>query len=252
MADQMARVHTDAPPDFVVTVGDNIYPNGVDSAQDPRWTQVFESVYRGGFWDEVSFYPTLGNHDRLGSPEAQVEYSNFSARWEMPAFYYPIERDVEDVGKVRLLALDTDPIDDKSPDAGAQLRWIAEQADIAARWRIAFGHHPFLSSSYHGGSDDLTQSVLPILRGKVDLFLAGHDHIIELLVVQGLPQAVCGGGAGEDKAYGLQPGSSSVYGFTGGGWCYVRIYRNVMTLDLIDAEGRIRYRHFIRWGARPA
>ena len=246
LADTMARVHAAAPPDLVVTVGDNFYPNGVVGTRDPLWVEVFESVYRGGFWDTVTFHPTLGNHDRRGSPEAQVEYSNVSSRWKMPALYYALDEDVEGVGLVRLFALDTDPIDGEDDDAPAQLDWLAGEISSPAAWRIVFGHHPFLSSSFHGGSDDMIESALPVMGGKVDLYVAGHDHITEMLLVNNLPQGVCGGGAGSDKPYGLQPGSGSLYGFTGGGWCFVRIYRDTMTVDLIDPLGRVRYRHFIR------
>ncbi len=251
VADSMMLVHADAPPDLVITVGDNFYPNGVESTDDPLWDEIFRSVYVGGFWDRVPFFPTLGNHDRRGSPQAQVDFTAVSDRWTMPSFNYAVDRNVPGVGQVRLFALDTDPIDDERPEAETQMEWLAEELERPARWRIAFGHHPFVSSSFHGGSDGMFDLALPIFTGKVDLYLAGHDHITEMLRVNSLPQAVCGSGAGEDKSYGLQPGAGSLYGFTGPGWCFVRIYRDVVTLDLVDITGRVRYRHFILKAAQP-
>lgn len=252
LADTMARVHADDPPDLVITVGDNFYPHGVETTTDPLWEEVFESVYTGSFWDDVPFHPTLGNHDRRRNPQAQVDYSAQSRRWRMPAFYYVVEEELANSEPVFLLALDTDPIDDEEPEAEAQLEWLEAQLARPASWKIAFGHHPFLSSSFHGGSGDMIDLALPVFGDDVDLYLAGHDHITELLLVEGLPQAVCGGGAAEDNAYGLQPGRGSLFGFTGGGWCYLRVYEQVIAIDLLDVAGDVRYRHFVRKDQRAS
>lgn len=246
LAGAMTHVHADAPPDLVITVGDNFYPHGVETTDDPLWEEVFEAVYTGGFWDAVPFYPTLGNHDRRRNPQAQVDYSATSDRWRMPAFYYAVEEAVPGSEAVLLLALDTDPIDDEAPEADAQLEWLEAQLARPARWKIAFGHHTFLSSSFHGGSSDMIDLALPVFGDDVDLYLAGHEHITEMILFEGLPQAVCGGGAGEDNAYGLQPGQGSLFAFTGGGWCYLRIYENAIAIDMIDAGGDVRYRHLVR------
>lgn len=252
LADTMTRVHADSPPDLVITLGDNFYPHGVETTDDPLWEEVFEGVYTGSFWNDVPFYPTLGNHDRRRNPQAQVDYSALSRRWRMPAFYYVVEEELPGSDPIFLFALDTDPIDDEEPEADAQLEWLEAQLARPASWKIAFGHHPFISSSFHGGSSDMIDLALPVFGDDIDLYLAGHDHITEMLLFEGLPQAVCGGGAGEDNAYGLQPGSGSLFGFTGGGWCYMRIYDDVIALDLLDVSGEVRYRHFVRKDQRAS
>eukprot|EP01137_Pigoraptor_chileana_P026138 Opistho-2@96644 len=85
---------------FAVSTGDNIYPFGVsESTRDEALARVFADVYgehealRGMDW-----YATLGNHDCMGDPLAQLERPTQSdsgpnkeqlhPRWKMPSRYY--------------------------------------------------------------------------------------------------------------------------------------------------------------------
>src|SRR4051794_19915074 len=45
--------------DFVVLLGDNFYPNGVGSTDDPQWETAFKKPYETV---NVPFYAVLGNH----------------------------------------------------------------------------------------------------------------------------------------------------------------------------------------------
>jgi metallophosphoesterase superfamily enzyme len=70
-------------PEFIISTGDNIYPNGVASVQDPLWMSSFENVYKEHnlfcIWNVV-----LGNHDYRGNVQAEIDYSGISRRWNMP------------------------------------------------------------------------------------------------------------------------------------------------------------------------
>jgi hypothetical protein len=66
--------------DFIVSTGDNFYPSGVASVQDPLWKRSFEDVYTA-FSLQEEWYPVLGNHDYDGDAQAQIEYSRISRRW---------------------------------------------------------------------------------------------------------------------------------------------------------------------------
>ena len=46
--------------DFILTLGDNVYENGVVSDSDPQWETKFVQPYGDPALD-VPFYPTLGN-----------------------------------------------------------------------------------------------------------------------------------------------------------------------------------------------
>lgn len=66
----------------------------------------------------------------------------------------------------------------------------AALADSQATWRIAFGHHPYLSNGRHGNAgNDEGLLFVPVANGDgvetfmedhvcghIDLYLCGHDH----------------------------------------------------------------------------
>src|SRR5262249_27210170 len=52
--------HVRRPFDFGITLGDNMYEEGAESPEDPRWKSWWEDVY-GPLG--LRFYATLGNHD---------------------------------------------------------------------------------------------------------------------------------------------------------------------------------------------
>jgi len=81
--------------DFVIGVGDNIYPNGIRTDEhDPRFKETFENVYNQSEL-QVPFYQILGNHDHMkgANTTAQIAYSGHgSGRWIMPALWYTFTR----------------------------------------------------------------------------------------------------------------------------------------------------------------
>ena len=81
------NLHQRTPLDLGLTLGDNFYPRGVKSFDDPHWQNEWHRHYdRLG----IRFYPTLGNHDYQGNPQIQVDYTNHpdNKSWRMPDRYY--------------------------------------------------------------------------------------------------------------------------------------------------------------------
>src|SRR5689334_6472900 len=70
VAEQMIAWHTKFPFDFVLMLGDNIYP---PHASDDFATK-FERPYHALLDQGVTFYAAIGNHD----PEAELNYSKFN------------------------------------------------------------------------------------------------------------------------------------------------------------------------------
>ncbi|HUQ03686.1 MAG TPA: metallophosphoesterase [Kofleriaceae bacterium] len=182
--------------DFVVLLGDNLYPDGADSTSDPVWQTAFEMPYAGL---DVPFHAILGNHDfgRSGTDwereDIQVDYSSVSPRWHMPHPHYAMLQ-----GPVAFLMLDTNRLMwDMVDDGDQRLFWNDAYPAIAnAPWRIAVGHHPYRSNGHHGnmGSYGGGDSLAPQndgasmkaffderVCGHVDLYVAGHDHDMEWL-----------------------------------------------------------------------
>ena len=60
VAHGMARICKESGCDMVLLLGDNFYPNGVKSTEDPQFQSKFEEVYK-----EIKkpFFAVLGNHD---------------------------------------------------------------------------------------------------------------------------------------------------------------------------------------------
>ena len=173
----IARLHAQKPFDAIVLTGDNFYPCGVTSEEDPRWKLVTALTRIG-----PPLLPVLGNHDSCGKsdPLAQVRATGVIANWRMPAPQYAVRFGIADFAM-----LDTTPyVRGKSREAEAALR--SAFASSTSRWRVVVGHHPVLSSGYHGyfPRDEVKRmrNIIPALREtRAHLYLCGHDHHLELL-----------------------------------------------------------------------
>jgi tartrate-resistant acid phosphatase type 5 len=248
LAESIARTHAEVPPAFVLTVGDNFYPDGVTGAQDPMWNSHFETVYTGPFWESMVFQATLGNHDHYGAPDAQIEYSTVSPRWDMPARYYAFERDVPGGGSALFLALDTEPISREEGEAArVQVEWADSVLDgSTADWIVAVGHHPAETAGWHEPNKEVREALWPILAGRTQVYVSGHNHSTELLETNiRTLQAVCGGGGGLDNPHRVGTTDRTLASFTNGGWCMLRFWSDTMAIDLHDREGGIQFRYVI-------
>ena len=104
-----------------------------------------------------------------------------------------------------------------------QLAWLAETlAGSDATWKVVFGHFPIYSATTgeHGDTPALAASLLPVLQqGGADLYLSGHDHILQHIYKDGIHFLGTGAGArthtGVDAGYeGLEHHEQATYGFT--------------------------------------
>ena len=105
VAESMKRVCTELGCDIAIMLGDNIYENGVKSSDDEQFIYKFERPYSPL---NIPFYVSLGNHDNRGDTEAQVEYSQISQLWKMPARYYDFV-----IGNSHFIAIDSNKFDMK-------------------------------------------------------------------------------------------------------------------------------------------
>lgn len=216
--------------DFALMLGDNIYQTGVSDVDDAQWQEKFEVPYADL---DFPFYSTLGNHDYGAPPvasflggigidprrgQAQVDYTDVSQKFVMPDTHYRITH-----GPLELVSLNTTSMfwadfgtvesvigfDDENDRMLNQLNeW---ESASTAPWRIAFGHHPYLSNGDHGNAGTYDGVVIEGLigsgtelksffesyvLGKFDMYLCGHDHSLQDLgSVNGTELFVSGGGA---------------------------------------------------------
>lgn len=223
-----------------LTLGDNFYPIGMTSPQDERWTSQWENLYAPL---KINFYASLGNHDwyHPDSPAAETLYSLKSRSWHMPATYYSYT-----AGPVQFFALDTGMQEDGAISE-KQLLWLRDAlAASTARWKIAYAHHPI----YSGSREDnglLLEKLLPVLRdGKVDAYLAGHDHVMaHLRPEHGILFFVAGGGGSE--SYDVRTDNSRLlFGKSAHGFLTVDVNSEELRFRFLDENARELYAHTAR------
>ncbi|HEU4697918.1 MAG TPA: metallophosphoesterase [Gemmatimonadales bacterium] len=182
----------------VLTLGDNVYPDGSPQA----YAQCYAPTW-GRFKSRT--YPAPGNHDYL-TREAAGYFGYFGARAGPPGRgYYSF-----DLNGWHLVALNGEI------DIGAgspQLAWLAQ--DLAAHpaaCTLAFWHEPRFSSGVEHGDNPGRTAVWQVLHDAgAELVLNGHDHDYERFAPQtptGAPDEARGirefvVGTGGAHAYGL-------------------------------------------------
>ena len=257
VADAMGEVCARRGCDLVLLLGDNFYELGVTGVDDPQFQSKFEVPYAGL---DVPFYPVLGNHDYgRGAGEAwrggaQVDYTDHSDRWTMPARYHAFE-----VGPVRFLALDSGPawvhgtpgqVD--GDEVARQRAWLADALSGSdATWNVTFAHHPYRSNGVHGdaGSFDGVAgrgaawgALLESACADIDLHLAGHDHDLQWLEPAGACPAtelvVSGAGARQrERGDNDHPARFERYDTYGFAW--LEATQEAMTVAFYDGTGRL-------------
>jgi hypothetical protein len=180
-------------PDFVVTVGDNNYPDGAANTIDPNIGQYYHDFifpYTGSYGPGApfnQFWPALGNHD-WNTPGAQPYLDYFT----LPnnERYYE-----QAMGPVHLFIIDSDP---HEPDGitftSTQALWLQGRLAAATEpWKLVFLHHPPYSSGINGSTPALQW---PYREWGASAVLAGHDHHYERILDPGtgFPYFVDGSG----------------------------------------------------------
>jgi len=283
---------------------------GADGGDDSaRFRDLFIEPFaplasdRSGF----RYYVTLGNHDwntSLAGAESQLHFHETTSPFYMDGYNYRV-RPASAGGQIELFVIDTElllsrfdiretsmSVDgrgsllDELDGAGPWVRARAEQEpDIAvwleqalassdARWKIVVGHHPLWSSA--GGkfaqAAELRRLILPALCRHADLYLAGHEHTLEMhaddcssaLPGSGVPplvEVVSGAGAKQRPVHGPfsarqqieHPELQTLYarGMVWG-FAHVQVEGDTATIRLIstpdDASGRpvVDYTHVTR------
>jgi len=251
VADALATYCKNEGCDMGWLLGDNFYPAGVTSVDDPQWDAKFVDMYRGL---DIPFYAVLGNHDYGSGQEgamSQVAYSDVNPDWVMPNIFNVFQTD-----QALVLALDTTLIGLGDPDAteGQAAVFANALGRSDAPWRIAFGHHPYLSDGIHGnagsydgvtGNGNLVKAFFDqVLCGKVDLLLAGHDHNLQVLKGPGdCPGTfvVAGGGGAPRYELPARDGNTSKFSESALGFAHLVMKRKSIRVRLVDEHAKVLY-----------
>lgn len=230
VAATMLEYHRRTPFDFAITLGDNFYSDGMHSTADPRWRTWWSELY-----DPlgISFYATLGNHDwnSPNSPAAEILYASQSPSWRMPATYYTFT-----AGPAQFFALDTDVISE------AQILWLADALERStATWKIVYGHHPIYSEGQHEDNNMKIEQLLPVLKNRAQIYLAGHDHDMQHLKPEaGLHFFVAGSGG---KLRPITPGPRSLFAQSANGFAVLEIGADRLKVSFVRADLQTLYEY---------
>ncbi len=255
VGDMMNTVAEKLDAEFVISTGDNFYPDGVASVEDPNWYFSFENVYKG-FSLNVTWNVVLGNHDYRGNPQAQIDYTKRSKRWNMPDRYFVQDVDLENDQKASFIFLDTSPFEDKYyshykyakvialQDSTRQLIWLDSvlTAKKHLDWVVVTGHHPL----YSGGkrlteTGDIRSHLEPILKKhKVDVYFAGHEHDLQHIKPPYNTHHFISGAGSEIRPTGEM--EFTKFAASKPGFMAVSITNKKMIVQMVDNKGAVIYK----------
>lgn len=232
-------------PDFVITTGDNNYPDGEATTIDPNIGQYY-SAFIGNYSGDYGaggpanrFWPSLGNHDwhsiDCGAAGCDGPYMQYFTLPGNERYY------TTDYGLVRLYALDSY---DQEPDGATadspQAAWLRDAlAGSDACFDVVYFHHPPYSSGKHGSSEEMRW---PFGEWGADVVLSGHEHSYERLDVGGMPYFVNGIGGRSLYSFThlgeLPAGVTSLVRYNANyGAMLVTVAASGLTAQLFDADG---------------
>jgi hypothetical protein len=118
---------------------------------------------------KIPFYMSVGNHDYRKNPSAWIQLSEKYEAIKFPSMYF-----LDIFKDICFITLDTNSRQE------IQEEWLAKITDkYMSKCRLTFatGHHPLYSSGSHGDAGKTNKEFLQNnIEGKVDAYLAGHEH----------------------------------------------------------------------------
>lgn len=231
-------------PYFIITTGDNSYPDSSTQALldanvgQYYWEYIYP--YTGSYNTSVGgpimpvnynrFWPSPGNHDWYNT----VDAGPYRAFFNLPnnERYYTFT-----AGPVAFFAVSSDPAEpDGITASSTQGQWLqAQLAASTAPWQVVYFHHPpYSSSSTHGSTPNLQW---PFKNWGADVVLSGHVHNYERLNISGLPYIVNGAGGAPLYGFGAALPESQVRYSASHGAQLVEASTTGLRLQFINTSG---------------
>ena len=153
----------------------------------------------------------------------------------MPALYYTYT-----AGSAQFFALATQAFSE------TQAQWLdRELARSTAKWKIVYGHHPIYTYGTHGDSPELEKMLLPVLKGRVTAYIAGHDHLVQhLKPVDGVHLFITPSSG--QTARPIKTGEKAIAVDTFDGFMVLDIAPESLDVTFVDAKGAVRYQAQIK------
>lgn len=172
--------------DILLILGDNFYPNGINSNDDKNWNNYINLN------NNLKTYCILGNHDYLGNVQSQINYK--LNNWCMEDHYYK-----KTIDKFDIFFLDTSILVpnysnlnynivkskiNKEPlnESLVITNWLSEELEKSTNYKIVIGHYPIVSFGMYGLNKKLFEILFPIFKKyDVKCYISGHDHNLQIV-----------------------------------------------------------------------
>jgi len=232
----------------VLAMGDNFYrPITPD-----RFEKHFEQMYSPQHLD-CPFYACVGNHDygtalydfQPGKLQLQFDYAknNPQSRWKFPAKWYALELPEAGNPLVKVIVLDGSYWEGAlmPQEKVEQKRFLkAELAkETRAPWLWVVNHYPLFSeTSDRGDNKTLIREWGQLIQEHpVSLVLAGHDHTLQHLQVEGYAASFIVSGAGGAKLYDVRPSQRGFCNNRHLGFSHIHVTPERLDVQFVNAEG---------------
>lgn len=215
IASRMEEIEYDA----VISVGDNFYPEGIASPEDPHVFESWVDIYN----PSTPWFVALGNHDHKGSAEAQTKID--LPHWNMPNNVYTF-----DLCNHSFVVMDSTHVDMAQWDKVDKL--LTEAGPN--KWIVA--HHPIYSGGWHHFVDEEYRTKMVELYKKHGVIgiLSGHDHDLQYIQLDGIHQVVSGAAA---STYGYSEYQEGVQFFSEDvGFVHLAISSEKVNIEYIGLE----------------
>jgi len=258
-------------PTFIIALGDNFYPRGVNSVKDDLFKKVWEDNFLVYPSLRVPWRMVLGNHDYKVNPQAQVEYTyapeNTTKLWYMPDKNYAITEQFPDGLKIDIFAMDTNGAQNsvikRYPGIREEVKknkqWLLEALSKSKNpWKIVFAHHPLYTKGNRHGiigrylRDDTyvakegdepkpgfgIEKIL--IDAGVNIWLAGHEHVLQHKHVKGIDHfVISSGGSGFGWNGGKNPNVDMDWWNKSPGFLVVTVSQETMLAQFVDSQAHL-------------
>jgi hypothetical protein len=222
-------------------LGDNFYPDGVQSVHDDLWRRYFTEPFDTEQLGNLTWHAVLGNHDWRGNVQAQIDYSKINKRWNMPDHYW--RKDFAPEGEKPLLTVLGIDTDQHFKPWKAQQDWLKGQLIELrqATWpRVVIGHHTLVSYSNHGPTEYMVEEFEPLFsKYGAAAYLCGHDHSMQIGEKNGVTYAVLGGGGA--ALYNVELGPLAKFAVMSHGFGALRVTRKELSIECRDIAGKVLF-----------
>jgi len=264
VAQQMAKFAKtlSQPLNAVLALGDNFY----GKMTPDRFQRDFEQMYDAAALP-CPFHACIGNHDyefaaygRDPEPkkyEMQLEYAraNPNSRWKMPSKWYALELPDAANPLLKIIVLDSNVREGElTPQEKLEQKRFLE-AELAkgtkAPWQWLMWHHPVFTETTKRKDNPsvlwLAQEALK--SGVFSLCIAGHDHNLQHLRVEGYSTNFIVSGAGGANRYDVK---SSKRGFSKMdlGFNHFHVSPTRIKAQFVNAEGKCLHAFRLRKGGK--